>query len=236
MPASEERQSLEDGEEAFDVVPDHALRIPKQTVEETGAQALARTVLEPQFRHAARSSEFGEISLRGGDCPGVMDYVTHLETITQQAESGDLKIASRMLAAQAVTLDSMFTEFARRAAANMGEYMEVTESYSRLALKAQANSRATLEALVKIHQPREQTVKHVHVNEGGQAVVADEFHQHQGGVNAKKVKQSDTTSKPRTGPALLGQDKGGNVVPIPGSEGQEALQDARRNKPRSAER
>ncbi|OYU35259.1 MAG: hypothetical protein CFE35_09710 [Novosphingobium sp. PASSN1] len=42
--------------------------------------------------------------------------------------------------------------------------------YMRLALKAQAACRSTLEALARLHQPREQTVKHVHVSEGGQAV------------------------------------------------------------------
>ncbi len=51
----------------------------------------------------------------------------------------------------------------------------------RLALKVKANSRATLETLAKLHQPREQTVRHVHVNEGGQAVVADNFHNYAGG-------------------------------------------------------
>lgn len=59
---------------------------------------------------------------------------------------------------------------------NLGEYPQAMERYTRLALKAQGNCRATLEALAKLHQPREQTVKHVHVNEGGQAVVADHFH------------------------------------------------------------
>ena len=64
--------------------------------------------------------------------------------------------------------------------------LQSAERYGRLAFKAQSNCRATLEALAKLHQPREQTVKHVHVNEGGQAVVADQFHQHTGGrENAK---------------------------------------------------
>lgn len=40
-----------------------------------------------------------------------------------------------------------------------------------IALKAQANCRATLEALVKLHQPREQTVKHVHVRIGVPALM-----------------------------------------------------------------
>jgi hypothetical protein len=59
---------------------------------------------------------------------------------------------------------------------SMGTYSQATERYARLALKAQANCRATLEALARLQQPREQTVKHVHINQGGQAVVADHFH------------------------------------------------------------
>ena len=83
---------------------------------------------------------------------------------------------------------------ARRAANNMGEYINATERYGRLALKAQSNCRATLEALAKLHQPREQTMRHVHVNEGAQAVVADHLHNHTGAAeNGKSVKQSHAT-------------------------------------------
>lgn len=102
-------------------------------------------------------------------------------------------MASDILSAQAVVLDTMFTELARRASLNMGQYIEASERYMRLALKAQANCRATLEALGKLHQPREQTVKHVHLNEGGQAIVADQIHQHTGGQeNGKTDEQSPT--------------------------------------------
>ena len=41
-------------------------------------------------------------------------------------------------------------------------------------MKAQSNCRTTLEALAKLHQPREQTVRHIHVNDGGKAIVADQ--------------------------------------------------------------
>src|SRR3546814_2968257 len=86
----------------------------------------------------------------------------------------------------------------------------------RLALKAQAACRSTLEALARLHQPREQTVKHVHVNEGGQAVVADHFHQHTGDrENGKSVKQSDATGAAGTIAALPSPDPLGNGVPIP---------------------
>ena len=105
--------------------------------------------------------------------PGFGDYAAAFREKEVESERGDLRTASRILAAQAVTLDLIFTKMARHMAVNMGEFLAPTETYARIALKAQAQSRATLEALAKLHKPREQTVCHVHVNEGGQAVIAD---------------------------------------------------------------
>lgn len=206
--------------------------VVKQAPDETGAQAMARMLLEPHFRHAASASTYsGKAFGSDVELPGVTDFVDHLEIIAEKAENGDLAIVSRLLASQAITLDSMFTELSRRAALNMGDYINATERYGRLALKAQSNCRATLEALERLHQPREQTVKHVHVNEGGQAIVADQFH-HDAGVkeNEKSVKQSDATGAAGTISALPSPDPFGNGMPVPGSEGKAALQDARRDK------
>lgn len=212
--------------------PNNALTV-EQTPDETGAQAMARKLLEPQFRHALSASAFAGKALGGSlEAPGLMDYVTHVQKATGKAEAGDLAIASRMLAAQAITLDSMFTELARRAALNMGEYINAAERYGRLALKAQSNCRTTLEALAKLHQPREQTVRHVHVNDGGQAVIADQFHHHPGGKeNDKSDKQSHATGATGAIATLPCPDPFGNGVPIPGGEGQAAVQDARRDEP-----
>jgi hypothetical protein len=162
-----------------------------QSPDETGAQAMARKLLEPHLRHAVSASTFaGKVLSNDIVGPGIMDFVDHLQKVTAKAEGGDLAIASRLLAAQALTLDSMFSELARRAALNMGEDIGAAESYGRLALKAQSNCRATLETLAKLHQPREQTVRHVHVNEGGQAVITDQFHNHTGGKqNGKTYEQ-----------------------------------------------
>ena len=71
-----------------------------------------------------------------------------------QASAGNLERMERMLSAQAQTLNIMFTELARRAALNMGERLDATETYLRLALKAQAQSRATVEALAEMKNPR----------------------------------------------------------------------------------
>lgn len=156
--------------------------VVEQTADETGAQAMARKLLEPSLRHALSASAFAGKVLGDVEGPGIMDFVGHVQSATGKAKKGDLAMASEMLAAQAITLDSMFTELARRTALNMGEYIGAAERYGRLALKAQSNCRATVEALAKLHQPREQTVRHVHVSEGGQAAIAEQLHHHSGGA------------------------------------------------------
>lgn len=189
--------------------------IVEQAPDETGAQALARKILEPHMRHALTASTFaGKVLGDDIERPGIMDFIDHVQTITRNAEKGDLALASRLLASQALTLDSMFTEFARRAALNMGEYIDAAERYGRLALKAQSNCRATVEALAKLHQPREQTVKHVHVNEGGQAVVADHFHNQAGAQeNGKSNEQSHAATSARERAALPSPDPFGSALP-----------------------
>jgi len=212
-----------------DMKPNNALNV-EQTKDETGAQAMARKLLSPAFKNAAASAGFLGKMLGGVEMPGVTDYADDLIVKADKAASGDLAMASRMLATQAVTLDAMFAELARRCAMNMGHYINAAERYGRLALKAQSNCRATLEALAKLHQPREQTVRHVHVNEGGQAVIADQFHSHTGGAeNAKNEDQSHATGETGISPALPSPNPLGQGVPIPGREREAALQDARRH-------
>jgi len=148
--------------------------------DESHLKTLARISLEPGVRHAQVAMCFASQVFGDEHKPSIMDSTEVLAETYKEAEQGDKRLASRLLASQAITLDSMFTEFARRAAINMGEYINAAERYGRLALKAQSNCRATLETLAKLHQPREQTVRHIHVNEGGQAIVADQFHHHSG--------------------------------------------------------
>ena len=195
---------------------------------EKDAVSVARAIVRPNFHHGAAIGQiqrplFGPLP----EFPGVGDFADAVALVEKDAENGDLAFASRMLAAQAVTLDNLFAEMARRAAINMGEHLNAMEIYARTALKAQAGSRATLEALAKLHQPREQTVRHVHVNEGGQAVIADQFHNHTGGQgNGKSIEQPHAQGARST--ALPGPDTARDGVPIPCGEGQATVQDARR--------
>lgn len=199
---------------------------------ETKGQAVARSVLSPDVRHGVVNAQILQSQMaKVKVSPGVGDYADALGEIAANAAGGDLAFASRLLAAQAVTLDNIFAEMARRMALNMGEYMGATETYGRIAMKAQAGSRAAIETLAKLHQPREQTVRHVHVNEGGQAVIADQFHHHTGaGENGKSSEQPHATESGTAGtsPALPCPDPLGPAVPLASGEGQGPVPDARR--------
>ena len=108
----------------------------EQTKDETNEQAMARVLLDPCVRHGLSASAFAGNAF--GDSlerPGITDYAQYVRAAGGKAEGGDLSMASRMLAAQAITLDSMFTEFARRAAINMGQYLEAAERYAEISPK-----------------------------------------------------------------------------------------------------
>lgn len=195
-------------------------------------QRLADIALEP----AAHALSIAEPFNRGSfGQRGVTETFATLTKQMGQAKSGDLGHYRAMLAGQAISLDAIFTELSRRAALNMGEYIGATETYMRLALKAQAQSRATVEALDRLANGHVQTVKHVHVNDGGQAVIADQVHNHPGGTRNGKFddqSQATGTGPAGVGPALPGSDPFGNGVPIPSREGAEAVPVTRGDEPR----
>lgn len=105
---------------------------------------------------------------------GISDLTASVETLRDKAkrvQNGDTSDMEAMFTAQATTLDVMFNEFARRAALNMGQYIEATETYMRLALKAQSQCRTTLEALAEIKNPRQVAfVKQANIAHGPQQV------------------------------------------------------------------
>jgi len=109
------------------------------------------------------SPTFGKLSLT--ECAGV------LKETAKGLNDGDLSAAVTMLSCQAVTLNAMFGELARRAGLNMGENLGATETYMRLALKAQSQCRATLETLAAIKTPPVVFARQANINNGGQQQV-----------------------------------------------------------------
>jgi hypothetical protein len=94
-----------------------------------------------------------------------------LKETAKAVNGGDLSGAESMLTAQATALNAVFGELSRRAALNMGEYLGATESYMRLALKAQGQCRATLETLAAIKNPPVVFARQANINNGGQQQV-----------------------------------------------------------------
>lgn len=78
------------------------------------------------------------------------ECVSALRAKAGTVNRGDLSSAEAMLIEQAAALNAIFAEMARRSALNMGEYLDATDRYMRLALKAQSQCRATLETLATI--------------------------------------------------------------------------------------
>lgn len=118
--------------------------------------ALARAALRPSVRAAVTTQtfakQFGELDLTA--------LVDELATQAKVANNGDLQRVEAMLVSQAHTLEAIFHEMARRAALNMGEYINAAETYMRLALKAQSQCRATIETLALVKNPQPVTFVH----------------------------------------------------------------------------
>ncbi|MBK8860334.1 MAG: hypothetical protein IPN48_05140 [Sphingomonadales bacterium] len=94
---------------------------------------MARAIIEPDFRHAMTISQVLKAVLGEGEhAPSLSDFADVAKDIASAAEKGDLAFASRMLATQAVTLDTIFVEMARRMATNMREYLGQIETLAGL--------------------------------------------------------------------------------------------------------
>ena len=194
-------------------------------------RGLAEIALDPAAHALSDAEPFNRGSF--GHRGATETYAALLDQL-QGAKEGDLSHYRSILAAQAISLGSIFTELSRRAALNMGDYLGATETYMRLALKAQAQSRATIEALERLANGREQTVRHVHVdNRGGQAVIAENV-QNGGKENGKIDKQPHAPSSQSAGcgSALLGANPCRNGMPIASDARQQAVPDARRKEKR----
>jgi hypothetical protein len=195
---------------------------------ETPSQAAAKIGLSPLLRHTAIAMGAGEplatfpgVEVNGGDAYEAM------QAQAAKARSGDLSFASDALIAQAHSLDATTTELFRRAFLQLGREggHDAFRSYMSLALKAQSSCRATIEALTKMHQPREQTVhhRHYHVGPDGQAVFVENAY---GGLgNAGISDQGHATVA-----ALPGANSLGNGVPITSGPREEPMPNARRRK------
>lgn len=122
----------------------------RQTPGEDESTAVARNALKPSLNAAQTIRAFSPQLEKHLDLMALSDVLAGEGVI---AKRGDLGKGEGMLMIQAHTLDAMFRSLACRGAANMGEHLGATETYLRLAMKAQSQCRATLETLAEIKNP-----------------------------------------------------------------------------------
>lgn len=145
---------------------------PGATPDKRTPSNLHELVLSPTIHGAvgvqAWSKQFGEVDLA--------ELILEEREQVKKVLEGDMSSVEAMLYGQALTLQTIFTSLARKAQAQ--EYLKQFQVNLTLALKAQAQCRATLEALAEIKNPRPVLI-------AKQANVANGPQQVNNGVNAE---------------------------------------------------
>ena len=144
------------------------MTINKTSKEETPNLAKAcmhsPTLNAALLRILISSAENSKLALR--------DAVKVLEGATKEIEGGNLSRIREMYLSQAVSLDCLFIKLAVMAQENTG--LKQYQALFNLALKAQAQSRATLQALVDLERPKSVVfMKQANIAHGHQQVNND---------------------------------------------------------------
>jgi hypothetical protein len=144
----------------------HQLRLADNTAK-SPERRMADTAIHPAVSAAATVTKFAKGTF------GELEITETVEALIEDVEAvkaGSLNGPEAMLVSQAHSLNAIFTELARRSALNMGEYIEASEKYMRLALKAQAQCRATIETLATLKYPPVVIARQANISAGPQQV------------------------------------------------------------------
>ena len=147
--------------------PANVLQLPKHP-DQTEQQAMTEGALNPAISCAMTAADFLRPSWTS---IGVTEAMHELTKKAKAVNAGDLKEVETMLVSQAFALNAMFVEMSRRAHLNMGNHMEAMETYMRLAMKCQNQTRMTLETLAAVKNPPVVYAKQANINNGGQQQV-----------------------------------------------------------------
>lgn len=158
-----------------------------QKKDETWEQTMARALLLPTINAASTIQSFNPSTK-----PDLTAMVSALGDQVARVKGGNLGRAESMLTAQAHTLDTLFNTLAQRAAMNLGQYLDASERYLRLALKAQGQCRATLETLAAIKNPPVVYARQANISHGPQQI-------NNGMPGAERVAEKSFESSTRPG-------------------------------------
>ena len=139
----------------------------KMDADKSQEQQFAEISLSAVTLNAFTSVNFAKGAMGNID---ITEAVNVLRNKTKQVNAGNTEALEATLTAQATSLDMIFNELARRACINMGEHLPATETYMRLALKAQAQCARTIEVLATMKNPPVVFAKQANISNGNQQV------------------------------------------------------------------
>jgi hypothetical protein len=133
---------------------------PKQTPEAAAAEILVEGLGTNAATAASYSKMLGE--------PDLTECMAALIEGSRKVQNGNLASVEAILAAQAVTLNAMFTQLAYQA--SKMTIVDQLDRFIRLALKAQGQCRATIETLALIKNPPTVFARQANIAHGPQQV------------------------------------------------------------------
>ena len=118
---------------------------------QTSSQLIATLTVQPEYRSVSILRRFDD-----NETVDLVDFTVAVKELSSAIRANDMKRAEEMLAAQAVTLDGLFTHMAVRAGSTMEKgYGEAAERYMKLALRAQAQCTKAILAIGELRNPRQ---------------------------------------------------------------------------------
>ncbi len=114
--------------------------------------ALGSMITDPALAGGMVAATYGGPMLSAWKTISANDVQAAIDLMADAVKGGDLSDIESMLTAQAVALQSMFTALAARATQVRG--IAEINAITSLALRAQAQSRATVDSIVNLKHPR----------------------------------------------------------------------------------
>lgn len=142
-----------------------AVTKPPARTNKEKAEHRSKLMLRPSVNAMAVVAEYGKEPFGEQDLSTLMDQ---LSTKFDQVKNGDLQHCEEMLVGQAYALQTIFVNLSRRAIGQGN--IDHFDTFLRLALKAQNQSRMTLETLAVIKNPPVVFAKQANIAHGHQQV------------------------------------------------------------------
>ncbi len=201
---------------------------PSSKIEMEGSVRVVRHAddQDPKLYSAAMLEAFGTTSMpflnqtldniQRGTCQSVANFtekqndaaIAILAAVEPQNEL-EATLAAQMVIANEAAMRCMRSMIG-------AEWVPQHQMYGNLANKFMRTFTAQVEALAKLRRKGEQVVKHVHVHEGGQAVVDSTINQYRGGgVDGRSDGQPYGAGTAAECAALSGPDPARDGVPLP---------------------